>query len=84
MPAPTPAPRKAPASKADKEVLFKGVTCALIGLVILLAPYLARASSVRELMAQASLVGWFAFVLGLAFIVQWGVRRAKARRRSQP
>lgn len=80
MPAPTPAPRQAPASKADKEVLFKGVTCALIGLVILLAPYVARATSVRELMTQASLVGWFAFVLGLAFIVQYGVRRAKARR----
>ncbi|CAN7533379.1 hypothetical protein [Acidovorax sp. LjRoot194] len=80
MPAPTPAPRTAPTSKADKEVLFKGVTCALIGLVILLAPYVARATSVRELMSQASLVGWFALVLGLAFIAQYGMRRAKARR----
>lgn len=66
---------------ADKEMLFKGVTCALIGLVILLAPYVARSASVREMMGQAALVGWFALVLGLAFVVQWAVRRARARQR---
>lgn len=81
MPAPPPsAPRDARATQADREVLFKGVTCALIGLVILLAPYIARSGSVRELMAQAALVGWFALVLGLAFIVQYGLRRARNRR----
>ena len=53
---------------------------ALIGLVILVAPYVAPSASVRELMSQASLVGWFAFVLGLAFIVLYAVRRAKVRR----
>ena len=79
MPAPSPAPRPARASQADKDVLFKGVTCALIGLVILLAPYIARSGGVRELMDQAAVVGWFALVLGLAFIVQYGLRRAKAR-----
>jgi uncharacterized membrane protein HdeD (DUF308 family) len=68
------------AAKADKELLFKGVTCALIGLVILLAPYVARSGSVRELMAQATVVGWFALVLGIAFGVQYGLRRAKAAR----
>ena len=61
----------------DSELLFKGVTCALIGLVILLAPYVARSGSVRELMAQATLVGWFALVLGLAFLVQYGLRRKR-------
>lgn len=76
----TPPSRSAPARKADKELLFKGVTCALIGLVILLAPYLARSASVRELMAQAALVGWFALVLGIAFVVQYAVRRKQARR----
>nr|WP_296020636.1 hypothetical protein [uncultured Acidovorax sp.] len=75
-----PPSRSAPARKADKELLFKGVTCALIGLVILLAPYLARSASVRELMAQAALVGWFALVLGIAFVVQYAVRRKQARR----
>ncbi|MFN4119446.1 hypothetical protein [Acidovorax sp.] len=80
MPDPTDDPRSAAARQADKELLFKGVTCALIGLVILLAPYVARSDGVRELMAQATLVGWFALVLGLAFGVQYAVRRAKARR----
>lgn len=75
-----PPSRSAPARKADKELLFKGVTCALIGLVILLAPYLARSASVRKLMAQAALVGWFALVLGIAFVVQYAVRRKQARR----
>ena len=56
------------------------MTCALIGLVILLAPYVARSDSVRELMAQATLVGWFALVLGIAFGVQYAVRRAKSGR----
>jgi len=80
MPAPTDKPRNAAARKADKELLFKAVTCALIGLVILLAPYVARSDSVRELMAQATLVGWFALVLGIGFGVLYGVRRAQAGR----
>lgn len=73
MPPPTPHRRK-----ADQETLFKGVTCALIGLVILLAPYIARSDSVREMMGQAALVGWFALALGIAFVVQWALRRARA------
>ena len=68
-----------PSPSKDSELLFKGTVCALIGAVILLAPYVARSPSVRELMGQATLVGWFALVLGLAFLVQYGVRR---RRRS--
>lgn len=49
----------------------------MIGLLILLAPYVARSQSVRELMAQAALVGWFALVLGLAFLVQHGLQRRR-------
>ena len=78
MPAPLDTPRKPNATKADKELLFKSVTLALIGLVILLAPHVARSASVRDLMSQAALVGWFALVLGIAFGVQYGLRRAKA------
>ena len=81
MPAPLDTSRKPKATKADKELLFKGVTLALIGLVILLAPYVARSASVRDLMGQVALVGWFALVLGIAFGVQYGLRRAKAGRR---
>ena len=61
---PSPANRPAsPANKADKELLFKGVTCALIGLVVLIAPYVARSPSVQDIMAQSALVGWFPLVL---------------------
>ena len=84
MPAPldtSRTPKATKATKADKELLFKGVTLALIGLVILLAPYVARSASVRDLMGQVALVGWFALVLGIAFGVQYGLRRAKAGRR---
>lgn len=80
MPAPLDTPRKPNATKADKELLFKSVTLALIGLVILLAPHVARSASVRDLMSQAALVGWFTLVLGIAFGVQYGLRRAKAGR----
>lgn len=72
-----PHPKDTPHTKQTKELLFKGVTCALIGLVILLAPYVARSDSVRELMGQATVVGWFALVLGLAFMLQYGLRRRR-------
>ncbi|EER58087.1 hypothetical protein AcdelDRAFT_4343, partial [Acidovorax delafieldii 2AN] len=53
---PTPQRRSAsPADKADKELLFKGVTCALIGLVVLVAPYVARSPSVQDMMARSAL-----------------------------
>ena len=79
---PSPANRPAsPANKADKELLFKGVTCALIGLVVLIAPYVARSPSVQDIMAQSALVGWFALVLGVAFLVQYGLRQRAAQRR---
>ena len=69
---PTPPNTRQP-SKADKELLFKGVTCALIGLVIVLAPYIARSGYVRELMGQVAAVGWFALVLGIAAVLVHGV-----------
>ena len=76
---PSPANRPAsPANKADKELLFKGVTCALIGLGVLIAPYVARSPSVQDIMAQSALVGWFALVLGGGFMVRYAMRRAAA------
>ena len=84
MPSPVNRPAS-PANKADKELLFKGVTCALIGLVVLIAPYVARSPSVQDIMAQSALVGWFALVLGGGFMVRYAMRRAasaKARNRS--
>lgn len=69
MPLP-PVPDRRPLPQADKDLLFKGVTCTLIGVIILLAPLVARSPGVRELMAQAAAVGWFALVLGLALLAR--------------
>ena len=62
-----------PQRKQDFELLLKGAICALIGAIILLAPYVARSQDVRELMAQAYLAGWFALVLGIAAVLVHGV-----------
>ena len=53
-------------------------------LIVLLAPYFARSGSVREMMHQAAVVGWFALVLGVAFLVQYGLRQRAARRDREP
>src|SRR5258705_127629 len=45
-----------------------------------LAPYLLFPLRIGQMMAQAFLVGWFALLLGTAFIVLFVVRRSKARR----
>ena len=63
------------AKKADTELLFKSILCALIGLAVLLAPSFMSASGFRATVASASLVGWFALVLGCAFGVLYAVRR---------
>lgn len=70
---------KSSSRKQDNDVLFKGVVCALIGAVILLAPYFARSPSVQELMSQAYIVGWFALILGVAFLALYAVRWKKRR-----
>ena len=53
--------------------------CTLIGAIILLAPRMARSPDVRELMAQVYLAGWFALVLGGAFVLRWGLLRWRRR-----
>ena len=66
------------AKKADADLLFKSILCALIGLAVLLAPSFMSASGFRATVAGASLVGWFALVLGCAFGVLYAVRRRAA------
>ena len=65
--------------KQDSELLLKGVICTLIGAIILLAPHVARSPDVRELMAQVYLAGWFALVLGGAFVLRWGLLHLRRR-----
>ncbi len=68
--------------KANSDLLIKGVLCALIGVGVLASPYFLASPGARGILAQAALVGWFALVLGLAFVGLYGWRRAAAARRS--
>ncbi len=70
---------EARARKADQDLRFKGVVITLIGAAVLLGPLLSRSPAVQELLTEARVVGWFALVLGLAFLGQYFLRR-RARR----
>jgi hypothetical protein len=67
--------------KADNELLLKGALCVLIGLAVLIAPYVVASPGVQHVVAQASVVGWFALVLGCGFVAVVGRRRLAARTR---
>ena len=54
--------------KAHQELLFKAILLGLIGLGVLLSPYFLTSPGIQGIVAQASVVGWFALVLGLAFL----------------
>ena len=64
--------------KAGNDLLIKGILCVLIGLGVLLSPYFITSPGMQGIVAQASLVGWFALVLGCAFVGVFVVRRLKA------
>jgi hypothetical protein len=63
-------------SKANNDLLIKGILCAFIGLGVLLAPYVITSPGMQGIVARSSLVGWFALVLGCAFIGVHVWRRA--------
>lgn len=67
--------------KADNELLIKGGLCALIGVCVLLAPYFLKSHALRDTIAQAAAAGWFALLLGCAFIVLFARRRWTAPRK---
>lgn len=72
-----PADKESQRRKADQELLFKGIVIALIGVVVLLGPYFSRSPAVQELLTGGAMVGWFALVLGLAFLGQYFLRRRR-------
>jgi hypothetical protein len=76
-----PATRRAD-KKADNELLFKGILCALIGLAVLVAPFFITSPDVRGIVAKASLVGWIALLLGCGFIGVYARRRLAAATRN--
>lgn len=73
----TPASRQAD-NKANNELLFKGILCALIGLGVLTSPYFITSPGMQGIVAKSSLVGWFSLVLGCAFIGVYIWRRLVA------
>ena len=64
--------------KANSDLLIKAVLCALIGLGVLLSPYFVTSPGMQGIVANASLVGWFALVLGVAFLGLYLRRRITA------
>lgn len=64
-------------AKARKELLIKGLFLTLLGLIVLVSPAFIHAPGFAEAVGGSSVVGWFALVLGIAFIGQWALRRNK-------
>ena len=64
-------------AKARKDLLIKGVFLFFLGLIVLVSPAFIKAPGFAEAVSGSSVVGWFALVLGMAFLVQWALRRNK-------
>ena len=77
MPSPATTARK-PKNKSNDELLLKGILCTLIGLGVLVSPYFISSPGMQGIVANAQLAGWFALVLGLAFIGVYIQRKVKA------
>jgi len=69
-----------PTAKQNTDLLQRGIMCALIGLAVLIAPSFMAPTGMREAVAGSSLVGWFALVLGIAFLGLYARRRMLATR----
>ena len=82
MPLPNPPTRspnnKATRHSANNELMLKGVLCTLIGLGVLVTPYFVTSPGMQGIVAQSQLVGWFALVLGIAFMGLYVRRRLAA------
>ena len=77
--APTQKPGTAASrTKANNELAIKGILCVLIGLGVLLSPYFITSPGMQGIVARSSLVGWFALVLGIAFVGLYARRRIAA------
>jgi uncharacterized membrane protein HdeD (DUF308 family) len=71
-------PRGSQAAKANSELLQKGLLLAFIGLAVLIGPAFMAPSGLRNMVASSAVVGWFALVLGGAFVVLYALRRRAA------
>jgi hypothetical protein len=64
-------------TKARKDLLIKGLMLVFLGLIVLVSPAFIKAPGFAEAVGGSSVVGWFALVLGIAFLAQWALRRNK-------
>ena len=62
-------------TKANNELAIKGILCLLIGLGVVVSPYFITSPGMQGIVANSAAVGWFALVLGVAFIGLYARRR---------
>ena len=66
---------KASNKTANNELVIKGILCTLIGVGVVISPYFITSPGMQGIVAQSAAVGWFALVLGLAFVGLYAFRR---------
>ena len=76
---PTLKPVKKIDPKANNELAIKGILCILIGLGVVVSPYFITSPGMQGIVASSAAVGWFALVLGLAFMGLYARRRMRHR-----
>ena len=77
--APTQKPISKVNAKANNELAIKGILCILIGLGVVVSPYFITSPGMQGIVARSAAVGWFALVLGLAFVGLYARRRMAAK-----
>jgi uncharacterized membrane protein HdeD (DUF308 family) len=80
--APTQKPANKLNSKANNELAIKGILCILIGLGVVVSPYFITSPGMQGIVASSAAVGWFALVLGLAFVGLYARRRMAGKTRN--
>lgn len=60
--------------RPNEDLLWKGVLLAVIGLIVLIAPYRLQSPQLREIVAGSAGLGWLALALGAGCLVLWGWR----------
>jgi hypothetical protein len=61
--------------KVNNDLAIKGLLCIMIGLGVVLSPYFINSPGMQGIVASSAAVGWFALVLGLAFLGLYARRR---------
>ncbi len=68
------------AAERAPRMVERGILCVLIGAAVLLAPRFLPPSNLMNTVAAASVVGWFAVVLGATLIVVDLISRSRLRK----